>query len=265
MLFTTVACTREDSTARNPLVVFAASSLADVFLELEPIFEARFADVDVQFSFSGSQVLRLQIEQGAPADVFASANEDHLELLLQKNLVTKTTHFASNDLALLVSAAQREKLRTFADLPKAKKILIGVNTVPIGKYTRLVLEKAKKSYGASFESQVMKHVVSMESNARMLRAKVELGEADAAIVYKTDTLPLHSRREHANTLGAGKPATYVIDIPKEINVAGEYVVAPIGSSANAEFARRWIDFLQAKEGERVLRSFGFQTGSHDES
>lgn len=227
------------------LTVYAASSLTEVFGELERAFEAGNEDADVSLAFGGSQVLRLQIEQGAPADVFASANTSHMDALIEAGLVASSDVFAHNDLVVVVPLDNPAKIESFADLPRASRVVVGVPAVPIGAYAREALQHAAESFGADFRSDVLSHVVSEESNVRLIRAKVELGEADAAIVYRTDVTPSSRVR--------------VIPIPAVLNVRGDYHIGVIERSPHEALARRWVAFLESTEGRRILSEHGFST------
>ncbi|MEO0602265.1 MAG: molybdate ABC transporter substrate-binding protein, partial [Myxococcota bacterium] len=175
-----LGCATDDGSPT--LSVFAASSLTEAFEDLEHSFEAEHPGVDLQLTFAGSQVLRLQIEQGARADVFASADERHLQALLDTGDVVDARIFAENELTLIVPPSPRAVTR-FEDLPRASRIVVGSPQGPVGTYTRLLLDRAGATWGATFAAAIRRNVVSEEPNVRLVRAKVELGEADAAFVY----------------------------------------------------------------------------------
>jgi molybdate transport system substrate-binding protein len=166
--------------ADTTLQVFAASSLTEVFEDLARGFEAAQPTIAVQLTLGGSQALRLQIEQGADVDVFASADERHMVALIEIGDVEESLVFARNDLVVIVPLDDPAGIETFADLPRAMRIVIGAESVPVGAYTRTVLAHAGERFGEAFSTTVWDHVVSEESNVRLVRAKVELGEADAA-------------------------------------------------------------------------------------
>lgn len=244
---TTVAllagCERGSPDAQDQLSIFAAASLTDAFRELERGFETDNPGVDVNLSFAGSQVLRLQIEQGAGADVYASANLRHMQALLEAGLVRQSQVFAHNELVVIVPANKKSTIETLVDLPRAIRLVIGNRNAPVGSYTRTMLHRAGLRLGAEFESQVLGRVVSEESNVRLVRAKVELGEADAAIVFRTDTSFCDGVR--------------VIAVPDDLNVRADYHMAVLQGSKQAELGSRWIAYLASEEGRRLLSRCGF--------
>ena len=229
----------------SDLTVFAASSLTDAFQDLERSFESANEGVDVSLAFGGSQVLRLQIEQGAPADVFASADESHVAALQQAGLMPKSEVFTHNELAVVVPSDNPAKIESFADLPRAGRVVLGAPTVPVGRYTRELLRRAADSYGPDFRTAAVAHVVSEESNVRLVRAKVELGEADAAIVYRTDATP--------------SSGVQIVPIPAVLNVRADYHIGVIEGSPHLELAKRWIAYIQSEEGQAILVQHGFAT------
>ncbi len=235
-----------DGVGRKPLRVFAASSLTDAFREMATAFEAKYPDTDVGLVFAGSQVLRFQIEQGAGADIFASADRTHLESLAGAGLLSGYRHFAGNELALIVPPANPAGIGSFADLRRAERLVIGTEHVPVGAYTREALRRAGRRLGKEFESAVLSRVVSQESNARLVRAKVELGVADAAIVYRTDVAP---GRVHA------------IPLPPEANVRAKYLIGTVADAANPEGAARWLGFVASATGREILERRGFVAGA----
>lgn len=235
----------EGAPGRIELAVFAASSLTESFQEIERAFEAAHPDVDVGLTFSGSQVLKLQIEQGAPADVFASAHEEHLATLVEGGLVAAGHTFAHNELVVIVPAANPAGLARFEDLPRATRLVIGTENVPVGLYTRQMLDRAGQQLGPGFVAQVRAHVVSEESNVRLARAKVELGEADAAIVYRTDA--------------AASDRVRVIPIPEAYSVQAAYVIGTVTRSSQREQAGSFVAFVRSEVGQRLLERHGFST------
>lgn len=245
------ACT---SGAAEPhvLQVYAASSLTAAFTEIEQAFEAAHDGVDAALAFAGSQVLRLQIEQGAPADVFASATHDHTQALIDARLLRGARPFAANELAVIVPLDNPAGIESYDGLTAAERLVIGTETVPVGRYARAALRRAAAALGTDFEAAVLSRVVSQENNARLVRAKVELGEADAAIVYRTDA--------------AASTGVRTIPIPTGLNVQAEYVIgivtggdsrAPAGSGAG--WAERWVSFVLSPEGRTILDRHGFLT------
>ena len=183
------------------LVVFAASSLREAFAGLGATFERQHPGTKVSFALAGSQELRTQIEHGAQADVFASADWTHMRALVAARLAASPRTFARNEPVLVVPRENPAQLRTLADLPRATRIVLGAAEVPIGAYTQRILDAASRRYGAAFRSSVEAHVVSRELNVRQVLSKVALGEADAGVVARSaavahglDFIPLSEER-----------------------------------------------------------------------
>jgi molybdate transport system substrate-binding protein len=225
------------------LNVYAASSLTEAFGELVGIFETANPGVDVAVTFAGSQVLRLQIEQGAQADVFASANPEHMEALVDSGLVEESVVFAHNDLVVIVPPDNPSGIEEFGDIAHAERIVLGTANVPVGEYARTVLARGNTVYEEGFEAIVMSRVVSEESNVRLARAKVELGEADAAIVYRTDA--------------GSSDRVSVIEIPRELNVIADYPIAVVRGTRAPNAAAAWVALVRSPEGQAVLERHGF--------
>ena len=235
-------CARETSVERA-LSVYAASSLTDAFGALETVFESAHPGVEVSITYAGSQVLRLQIEQGAAADVFASANPEHMQALLDAGLVAESVVFAHNDLVIITPPDNPAGIESLEDLPDASRLVLGTSNVPVGRYAREVLRLAAPTHGEGFEAMVLSRVVSEESNVRLARAKVELGEADAAIVYRTDA--------------GSSDRVHVVEIAREVNVIADYPVGVLRDAAAPELARAWVALLSSAEGKAVLAGHGF--------
>ncbi len=243
-LLATGACTVDSS--ERPLTVFAASSMTEVMQELALAFERERAGTRVRFNHAGSQVLRLQIERGAAADVFVSANREHAESLAGAGFADRVTPVAHNELVLVVPLENPAGLNTFADLVRADRIVIADPAVPAGQYTAALLSRAEEVMAESFGTRVLARVVSRENNVRLARAKVELGEADAAIIYRSDALS-----------GARVRA---IEIPLDVNVRAEYVAAVISDSSHHEQARAFVEFMLSVGGQAIFERHGFSAG-----
>jgi molybdate transport system substrate-binding protein len=228
---------------KHTLFVFAASSLTEAFGELERTFEQDHPGVDVVLNLAGSQTLRVQIEQGAPADVFASANAVHMEALASAGHVREHRAFAQSELVLVVPASNPAQVRSFHDLPRATRIVVGAPDVPIGSYTRSMLERAGERIGADFQARVEQHIVSREANVRLVLAKVELGEADAAVVYRTDAAAWRRVR--------------VVDIPGELAQRADYHIGLTARAQRPELARAWLELVLSPAGQSVLARHGF--------
>lgn len=252
-----VACRRSKPESKSAhqedkLVVFAAASLREAFERESEAFKQAHPGVEVTFNLAGTQEIRTQLEQGAPADVFASADERHMKALRDAARVESPSVFAKNEPVMIVAMNQATALRSFADLPTAQKIVVGAPEVPIGKYTLQILDQASRSLGADFRIRVEARIVSRELNVRQVLAKVTLGEADAGIVYRTD-------------VGTHRDKVAVVSIPTEINVIANYPIAVVKSAAHPILAQQWVTFILSEQGRRILRSSGFidpSEGSH---
>ena len=242
LLVAPAACGAE-APAVGRLDVYAASSLTEAFTELERLFESAHGGVDVRVTFAGSQALRLQIEQGATADVFASANRDHVQALAAVGLVERGRVFARNDLVIVVPPDNPSAIASFEDLRRAQRLVLGTESVPVGRYAREAIRRGDALHGEGFGADVLDGLASEEANVRLARAKVELGEADAAIVYRTDA--------------GSSDRVRVVPVPRELNVVADYTIGVVASSDAPELARRWIDLLLSAEGRAVLERHGF--------
>jgi molybdate transport system substrate-binding protein len=226
------------------LVVFAAASLRDAFTELASKLEAANPGVRVRFNFAGSQDLRTQLEHGARADVFASADQKHMDGAKATGLVKADRILVTNVPVLIVPAGNPAGLKAFADLPRARRLVIGAPEVPVGAYTLQILDRASRTLGAQFRKDVEARVVSRELNVRQVLAKVMLGEADAGIVYRTDAQSASDR--------VGQ-----IPVPEDINVIAVYPIAVLVGAPSPKLAEQWINLATSPEGQAVLSRFGF--------
>lgn len=233
------------SPAERELLVFAAASLRDVFTTIGADFKRAWPGVEVTFNFAGTQQLRTQLEEGAAADVFASADQEHMEALVRAGRVTGPAPFAGNEPVIVVSRERAAAIRTFADLPNARRIVVGAAEVPIGRYTARILDNAAARLGADFRAGIEAKVVSRELNVRQVLAKVSLGEADAGVVYRTD-------------VGAAAEQLAIVPIPGDLNVLVEYPIAVVAKTAHSRLARAWVDLVLSPGGRAVLSQAGFR-------
>lgn len=240
----TSGCETKRSEARTELSVFAAASLTEAFEALESEFERVHPEIDLQLAFAGSQVLRLQIEQGAPADLFASANEAHMRALQDAGLVDAPRIFARNGLVVIVPD-DSQTVRSFADLASAQRIVLGTAQSPVGAYADAVLDAAASELGVDFSTRVREHVVSRETNVRLVRAKVQMGEADAALVYASDAVDT--------------PGLRVVALPASLQIDARYPIARVVASDAKANAERFLDFLDSEAARTTLRARGFES------
>jgi molybdate transport system substrate-binding protein len=248
-VFFAVALWAARADAAKEVVVFAAASLREAFAEMGKRFESTHPGTKVVFNLAGSQELRTQIENGAPADVFASADQKHMQALVADKLCGPPKVFARNQAVLVVPKGNPAGFAGLQDLPKARRIVVGVPEVPIGAYTVRILDAASKRYGGDFRARVEARVASRELNVRQVLAKVALGEADAAIVYRTDA--------------AAARNVEMIAIPADLNVVAEYPIAVLTRARQPPLGEEFVGLVLSPAGREVLKSFGFQPGSGD--
>lgn len=228
----------------HDLVVFEAASLKDAFASLAARFEKEHPGVHVVTNAAGSQELRAQIEHGAAADVFASADERHMGALVAAGLTEAPALFACNEPVIVTRNDLASSVKTFADLPRADRIVVGAPEVPIGAYTARILKQAAAKLGMPFATAVEAKIVSRELNVRQVLAKVVLGEADAAIVYRTDAL-------------AAKGKIRVVEIPPDLNVTAAYPIAALKHAPSPKLAAALVALVRSPAGTAVLREAGF--------
>ena len=235
-------------TATPPLTitVMAAASLSESFQELGRQFEAQHPGVRVEFNFAGSHQLAQQLAHGAPADVFASANQDQMDSAVRAVRVAgSSVHiFAHNQLAVIYPSNNPADLVELHDLGRpGLKLVIAAQEVPAGHYSLEMLEKASQdpSFSPLFKEAVLQNVVSYENNVKSVLAKVALGEADAGIVYTSDV---------NDQVGQ-------IAIPEALNVTAAYPIAAIQDSAHADLAGAFVELVLSSAGQNVLQKYGF--------
>jgi len=225
-------------------VVFAAASLREGFIAEEQRFERLNPGVDVQLNFAGTPELRAQLEHGASADVFASADDAHMDALRAAGVTDAPVPFARNALVVVVSSEAAARVRRFEDLPNAARLVLGAADVPVGRYTARLLERADAALGLGFAERVEARVISRELNVRQVLAKVSLGEADAGVVYRSDAL-----------VAGG--AVHTLEIPEALNVVMLYPIATLRRAAEPALAAAWVRALLTPEGQDSLAAAGF--------
>lgn len=245
---TLVACGGSMNSEPRALTVFAAASLTDAFAEIGENFQKANPNVTVTFNFAGSQALRTQIEEGAPVDVFASASGKEMDTLIAGSFVTKeSSHiFLHNKLVVILPADNPAGIDSLEDLATSGlKIVLAAEEVPVGNYSRQALDLMNTSFGTDFKDKVLANVVSNEDNVKQVVAKLQLGEADAGIVYTSDAV--------------AAPTLQTIEIPNELNVIAKYPIAPLVESTNAELAQAFIAYVLSEEGQSILQKWGFES------
>ena len=230
------------------VIIFAAASLTNVFTAIEADLEAANPGLDLIFNFAGSQALVTQLSEGAPADVFASADNPKMNAAIEAGVISgEPAEFARNRLAIVVPADNPAGIETIADLDNdGVQLVLAAEDVPVGGYARTSICAAETAGvdGDDFAAAVAANVVSNESNVRSVLAKVSLGEADAGIVYLTDVAP--------DVAGDVR----VIEIPSELNVIASYQIAAV-QGGNAEAVAAFISYILSPEGQATLAEFGF--------
>jgi len=235
------------TSAPQTLTVFAAASLTGAFADIGKAFESANPGVTVKFSFAGSQVLVTQIEQGAPADVFASADHKNMDALVTANLVASGyKDFATNLLAVILPPKNPANVQTLQDLTKpGLKLVLEDPSVPAGNYTRQILTNMSKdpTYGTDFSTKVLANVVSNETDVKQVVAKVDQGEGDAGIVYVTDAL--------------AAPDLKSISIPANYNVIAHYPITALEKAPNSNLAAAFVAYVLSADGQAVMKIWGF--------
>ena len=232
------------------LTVFAAASLAQVFTEMGEAFTAEYPGVQVVNNFAGSQQLAQQLDHGAPADVFASANQTQMEAAIAAGRVESGREliFARNRLVAIFPQDNPAGLDSLQELGMPGiKLVLAVGEVPVGAYSMQFLDNANTDggFGPGYREAVLSNVVSYEENVQAVYSKVALGEADAGIVYATD-VPLE------NPDGVG-----ILEIPESINIMAEYPIGVIQDSARPDLAFAFVAFVLSPPGQGILSEYGF--------
>ncbi len=230
------------------LNVFAAASLTESFNEIKTKYHAAHPNVTINYNFAGSQALVQQLQNGASADIFASADQTNMDKASKAGLVTQAQVFARNKLTVIVPTANPKKVSTLKDLgQKGLKLVVAAPSVPVGKYWGQVLDKLGKSseYGTSYESTVKSDVVSQEDNVKAVVNKVQLGEADAGVVYLTDVTPAASSKVKD------------VEIPDNFNVIAQYPIAGTKNSSHSKEDSDLIQYLLSSDGQATLTKYHF--------
>ena len=244
LLFIGVLLSACEPKSSQELHLFVAASLREAFTDLVVVFEEEHPTIEVIGNFAGSQMLRVQIEEGAAADVYISANEDHMTQLAESGfLAAAATTAATNELVLAVPAGNPADVKSLGDLLEAEyRVIMAGPAVPAGAYARELL----KRYGAfsgqpDVQKQILDRVISFETNVRLVAAKLELGEADAGFVYRTDVQAADGRLD-------------IIDVPVEIRISAHYPMAPLRTP---HLAKQFVDFIRSSDAQRILERHGF--------
>lgn len=240
------ACGSSDG--EHTVTVFAAASLTEVFNEMGREFERRNEGVEVRLSYQASSTLRIQLEQGAEADVFASADEFNMDLAADAGVISgNPVVFARNRLAVIVPRDASE-VSALADLATpGLRVVAGDDATPFGRYTTMAFGRLADDpeFGPAFRDAAVGNIVSKEANVRRAVAKVEIGEADAAFAYITDTG------------GAGRGDLVPIPIPERYSGPIRYPIALVQGAASPGLAEDFIAFILSEEGRAILQRHNF--------
>jgi len=229
------------------LTIVGAASLADVLERARAAYEDAVPGTTLTISTDSSSALRTQIEQGAPVDVFLSADTTNPQTLIDAGLTDReAVNFAGNELTIIVPTDNPAAIDSPADLATAGvQIVAAGEEVPITRYATEAVDNLAtlEGYPAGFAAAYAGNVVSREDNVRAVVAKIELGEGDAGIVYVTDA--------------AASTAADTTEIPDEVNVLATYAGVVVGASDHAEAARAFLGWLAGPDGQAILAEFGF--------
>jgi molybdate transport system substrate-binding protein len=243
------AAARPDRPAAPILTVFAAASLTDAFEELGALFRRRHSAITLRFNFAGSQQLAAQLEYGAAADVFASADQRWMAQVQRQGLAADDpVIFVHNRLVVIVPADNRAGIRRLEDLGRpGLKLVLAADAVPAGRYSRAVLRNLSRrpGFGADYPTRVLANVVSEEENVKGVVAKVQLGEADGGLVYRSDVAPAIATRLR------------ILEIPAAANIVASYPIVVLAGSAEPAAARAFIELVREAEGRAALARHGF--------
>jgi molybdate transport system substrate-binding protein len=232
---------------RRELTIYAAASLRGAVADAASRYEAIAGNVDLAVATDSSATLATQITEGAPADVFLSADVRNAQRLVDAGFADgDLIAFARNELAIITPADDPGGVATPADLAKAGlRIIAAGDEVPITAYAAQLLENLAglDGYPVDFAAAYAANVVSKEDNVAAIVAKIELVEGDAAIVYATDAVSVD--------------AIATVDIPSEANVRATYAGIVVGGSEDPGIAHAFLDWLASPDGHAILSTYGF--------
>jgi molybdate transport system substrate-binding protein len=237
-----------DGERGGTLTVLAASSLTDAFGELGDTFEEQNQGVEVKQTFGASSDLLAQIEQGAPADVFAPAAEEEMDTADEDGLISGTPRvFVENREVIMVPRDNPADINSLEDMARPDiKLVLAAKDVPAADYAVEILGKANKEYGPGFEQDVLSNVVSREADVRAAVNRVVVGDADATFGYASDYTPDIRNR------------VKVVKIPPDLNIVATYPIAAMKDAEDSELARKWVDLVTSEEGQKVLERWNFE-------
>jgi molybdate transport system substrate-binding protein len=246
-LLTGAGFTSPAGAQQDTITVFAAASLTEAYNAASQAFTKK-TGIAVTFNYGGSDTLATQIKQGAPVDVFASANNAQMKVVSDAGLAGTPKTFAKNRLVLISPKSGTAKFASPADLAKpGTKVVLAAATVPVGGYARATFGKLNGTtgYPADFAAAVEKNVVSNELDVKAVVTKISLGEGDAGVVYSTDV---------TSTVA---PKLNVLPFPSSVAPDIEYPIAALKKAPNAKGAQAFVDYIVSPEGQAFLKARGF--------
>lgn len=247
VLMALTACNFNTGTSNGnnrELVIFAAASLTDAMTEMAERYEGQNPDTKLLLNFASSSQLAAQLREGVPADVFASANENQMQLAIRHDRVDPADMrmFVANKLTIVVPVGNPARIDALEDLGNpGVTLLLAVEGVPVREYADQII----RNLPALLQSQIYANLVSEESSVRQVATKIALGEADAGIVYASDiTADIADRVEQ-------------VEIPVSMNILASYPIAVIDDSQQKALANEFIEFVLSEFGQSILVKWGF--------
>ncbi len=245
----TAEATSATGTATGEVVVYAAASLTEPFNQIKTELEKANPGLKITYSFGGSNTLRTQLEQGAKADVFASANQTEMDNALKASLVNdKGTTFVRNRLVVILPKGNPGKIQKLQDLANpGLKFVTAQKDVPVGGYTLTALDKMSKdaAFGSDFSTKVQANIVSRETDVKQVVAKIQTGEGDVGVVYSSDV-----------TAKVSADIT-TIEIPDQFNTVANYPIAILKGAGNPAAAKVFVEYVLGANGQAILKKNNF--------
>lgn len=247
LVATLAGATASPATADGPtMYALVAANATQPFDELIANFEKMHPGVTIKASYTGTQILEQQIENGAPCDIFLSADLPHAVKIRSENLIEPYRLVSRLHEVVVTPKGDPIDIAALRDLAKPHvKLIIGVPDVPIGIYTRTIFAKADRAYHGDFQKKALANVVSFEVNVKQVLQKIVLDEADAGIVYETDVDPTAAK------------AVRIVEIPKNLNVPASNYIAVATHASSAALARAFVAYALSPAGQKVFFAFGY--------
>ena len=240
-----------ETSSNTELIIFAASSLKEPFEEIIREFSENHPHTSIKSNYAGSQKLLMQIQHGGYADIFASADMNQISQLLNSEMTLDISEvFAENSLSIIVNNRQKERIQNYSDLTnKNLKIVLGHPGVPIGMHSNTLINNISQDLrhvNPLFKQQIYNNVVSYENSVKSVIMKVVIGEADAGVVYHSDS-----------TVDDVVKFTYQLPIKDRLNVIASYPVTVLKQSNNPINSKEFIEFLRSEPSLAILQNHGF--------